>query len=115
MQLEASLIASSDFTSGCDSSKNSIAVAASSYLSSLKHLHQKPILDVRKPTFGGRIGMIFGVLVLRHHSFPNLFAIFQQICQFWIFAIPKDMLHSSLSNNSTKHRKLYILLKIYYY
>ena len=41
MQLEASLIASSDFTSGCDSSKNSIAVAASSYLSSLKYLHQK--------------------------------------------------------------------------
>ena len=105
MQLEASLIASSDFTSGCDSSKNSIAVAASSYLSSLKHLHPKPILDAQKITFGGRIDMIFEELLLRHHSFPNPFAIFQQTCQFWIFVIPKDMLHSSLSNNSTKHRK----------
>ena len=59
MQLDASLIASSDFTSGCDSSKNSIAVAASSYLSSLKQLHQKPIPEARKLTFGGRIGKIF--------------------------------------------------------
>ena len=59
MQLDASLIASSDFTSGCDSSKNSIAVAASSYLSSLNHLHQKPILEAQKQTVGGRIGKIF--------------------------------------------------------
>ena len=53
MQFDASLIASSDFTSGCDSSKNSIAVAASSYLSSLNDLHQKPIPEAQKQPLEG--------------------------------------------------------------
>ena len=82
MQLEASLIASSDFTSGCESSKNSIAVAASSYLSNLEDFNQKSVRESKnKPLEGILVGSsedsYFGII-----HFPILLPFFNELVNF---------------------------------